>query len=396
MAIKTDFFGQNIADQLVNTNKLLATIARNNLDYNNLTFKDIDAIADKGTIGELFDFGDQFIDPWKDGETEYQVPWQINAIRDVELEDGEILKSRPVLQWHFCSPFGIQFSHQRAFLRCPSGLAAGTYYFTIESNWGSNVSAGDVVCFTTTQAVPTGGRIAGCYYAPDSPKSNWRVYTYAANGIDLIETITPTFTASGTNLGMMKSNTRNGDLNSCQEMAYGWNRYKTSALRQYLNSAATKGNWWVAQDEWDIAPDELTSHDGFLCGCSEDLLNSLKKVKVVTYTNTVNDGGEADITYDKIFIPSLEEMYCQPQISGEGAYHEYWKRKSERTSPCQQYQIYPQMRTYAINAKTSPQYVRLRSAHRGLAHHTWYVYSSGYVHYSYAATSPRFSPLGVI
>lgn len=395
MAIKQDFFGQNVADQLANTNKILATIARNNLDYDNLLFRDIDAIANKGTIGDLFSVGDQFIDPWKDGETEYQVPWQINAIRDVELEDGEILKNRPFIQWHYCSPFGIPFS-KRAFLRCPDGLAAGTYYFTIESKWGSNVLAGDIVCFTTTQAVPAGGRVAGLYSAPDTAKSNWRVYTYAANGIDLIETITPTFTASGKDLGIMKYATRNGDLNSIQEAAYAWNRWSTSALRQYLNSTATKGNWWVAQDEWDIAPSELSSHDGFLCGCSEDLLNSLKKVKVVTYTNTVNDGGEADITYDRIFIPSLEEMYCQPQISGEGAYHEYWKRKSERTSPCQQYQTYPQMRTYAINAKTSPQTVRLRSAYRGTALNTWYVSSSGNVNGTNASSAYRFSPLGII
>ena len=357
--------------------------------------------ANTGLFGEAYGIGDQFIDTWTDksNNTDYTYPLQLNHIGDVELHDGETLSDRPFLQAHYAHPFGVQFSHQRAFLRCPSGLVAGTYYVTIESAWGSNVGAGDVVCFTTTVAVPEGGRVAGMYGAPDQAKSNWRIYTFSADGKTILETITPTFTASGTSLGTIKASVRNGDLNSMQETAYGWNRWSTSALRQYLNSAAGVGAWWTAQDDWDIRPDELSTKAGFLSGWPEELVNALKEVKVVTYPNTVyddTDGNTPDITYDKVFLPSLEQMFINPQKAGEGEYHEYWKRRSGRSTVMAQGSTYPQIITYAVENHASAQYVRLRSAYRGGACITWNVTSSGYVGSYSASGSYRFSPLVVL
>ena len=392
---------ETFAQKMDKQNALLEVIAAQSLSALSSDWKGLEHLADSGLFGDAFGIGDQFVDTWKDvaTNTDYTYPFQLNHIGNVELSDGETLENRPFLQAHYAHPFGVQFSHQRAFLKCPEGLAPGTYYFTIESSWGSNVQAGDVVCFTTTVDVPNGGRVSGCYGAPDQAKSNWRIYTHSADGKTILETITPTFSASGTNLGTQKSTTRNGDLNSTQEMAYGWNRWKTSALRQYLNSSASVGNWWVAQDEWDIAPTELTTKAGFLSGCSEDFVNAIKAVKVVTYPNTVNDdpgGNTPDITYDKVFIPSLEQMYIDPQKAGEGEYHEYWKRRSGLTSPMAQYSTYPQIITYAVENHTSPQHVRLRSASRGNANSAWFVTSSGFVTNSYSSNSNRFSPLCVL
>ena len=359
-------------------------------------------LADSGLFGEAYSIGDQFVDTWKDkaANTDYTYPFQLNHIGNVELEDGEALSNRPFLQAHYAHPFGVQFSHQRAFLRCPDGLAVGTYYVVIESAWGNNVSAGDVVCFTTTVAVPAGGRVSGMYGAPDQAKSNWRVYTHSADGKTVLETITPTFTSSGTNLGTIKASTRSGNLNSMQEAAYGWNRWKTSALRQYLNSAAGVGSWWTAQDDWDIAPSELTTKQGFLSGCSDAFIEAIKKVKVITYPNTVYDdtaGNTPDVTYDKVFIPSLEQMFINPQKSGEGEYHEYWKRKSGRSTVMAQYQTYPNIITYAVENHTSAQAVRLRSAFHGGACVTWPVSSSGVVGtLSVASNSFRCAPLVVL
>lgn len=99
-----------------------------------------------------------------------------------------------------------------------------------------------------------------------------------------------------------------------------------------------------------------------------------------------------EITYDKIFLPSMEQMYCAPQASGEGDYWEYWKRASGRTTPCAQWQTYPEMITYAIENHNSAQYVRLRSAYRGYSYDTWYVASSGDVGNYYAGGSMRCAP----
>ena len=378
--------------------EIMAANARKEMSHD---WESLAEFANTGLFGEAYGIGDQFIDNWKDtaANQEYVYPMQLNHIGSVELHDGEILSDRPFLQAHYAHPFGVQFSHQRAFLRCPSGLAAGTYYVTIESSWGTHVQAGDVVCFTLANAVPAGGRVAGMYGAPDQAKSSWRIYAYSADGKTVLETVTPTFTADGTDLGTIKASTRNGDLNSMQETAYGWNRWSTSALRQYLNSAAAVGAWWTAQDEWDIAPDQLTTKAGFLSGWPEELINVLKEVKVVTYPNTVYDdtgGNTPDITYDRVFIPSLEQMYCVPQKSGEGEYHEYWKRRSGLTSPNAQYSTNPNMITYAVENHASAQGVRLRSAGRGNAGNTWIVGSSGVVSSYYASSAHRFSPLVVL
>ena len=133
-----------------------------------------------------------------------------------------------------------------------------------------------------------------------------------------------------------------------------------------------------------------------MTGLPEDLKAIMKKTKVVTYANTVNDGGEMDVTYDKVFIPSLEEMYINPQISGEGEAHEYYKRKAGTTSPLAQYGTYPQMITYAVENHTSAQHVRLRSANRSYACNAWVVSSSGLVGYGGAYHAYRFCPLIVI
>jgi len=128
----------------------------------------------------------------------------------------------------------------------------------------------------------------------------------------------------------------------------------------------------------------------------QEMLDVMKTVKVSTYTNTVKDGGEEDVTYDKVLLPSLKEIHCAPQVEGEGSIHEYWKRKSGSSTPLAQYGTYPQMITYAVENHLSAQYVRLRSANRGIAYGAWVVGSSGRVSYNGAWGAYRFSPLIVI
>lgn len=384
----------NIGDLL----KQIATVQTGTVDVSSWT--KIRNLRKSGLAEKVLTVGDIIDDTWTDvaAPKEYPYQWHVADFQPIELQNGDTEASM-LVQAHWAHPFGVQFSHQRAFLACPDGLPVGSYYFTIESAWGNNVKAGDIVCFKTTKVVPAGGRVSGCYGAPDQAKANWRIYTHSADGKTQIETITPTFTKtdSATNLGTQHLNKREGNLNSTQEMAYGWNRWKTSALRQYLNSEAAKGAWWTAQDEWDVAPDQLKDKAGFLSGCSADFLSALQIVKVTTFANTVNDGGGEDTTYDRVFIPSMEQMYCAPQIKGEGTYLEYWKQRSGATAPLAQWGTYPNIITYAVENHTSPQIIRLRSASRGHASSAWFVSSSGYVSNSYRASDAyRFAPLVVI
>lgn len=343
---------------------------------------------------EMYAVGDKFSNIWKDtnnSNKEYDNPLRINHFEDgLELEDGTTVNGM-WLQTVYAHLKGVQFSHQQAFYVSGDGMVAGTYCVGFDYTWGDKgyVTKGDYWNFTLTKDVPAGGRLAGFYGAPDQPQTNWRVYVYSADGKTVLETVSAINKGQeGTLLGVM---TAYGDenLNGIQQMAYGDNRYATSAIRQYLNSDKPKGEWWTAQTKWDIAPDQLSQIDGYLCGMDPELLAVLKPVKVVTYCNTVTATGQKqvkDITYDKVTLISLEQMYIEPQAAGEGEAHEYYKELNGTAKKFQWWQTYEILKTFAVENPTSPQYVRLRSANRTSAYGAWLVRSSGSVNGSYGAS----------
>lgn len=346
---------------------------------------------------EMYAVGDKFSNIWKDtnnSNKEYDNPLRINHFEDgLELEDGTTVNGM-WLQTVYAHLKGVQFSHQQAFYVSGDGMVAGTYCVGFDYTWGDKgyVTKGDYWNFTLTKDVPAGGRLAGFYGAPDQPQTNWRVYVYSADGKTVLETVSAINKGQeGTLLGVM---TAYGDenLNGIQQMAYGDNRYATSAIRQYLNSDKPKGEWWTAQTKWDIAPDQLSQIDGYLCGMDPELLAVLKPVKVVTYCNTVTATGQKqvkDITYDKVTLISLEQMYIEPQAAGEGEAHEYYKELNGTAKKFQWWQTYEILKTFAVENPTSPQSVRLRSAYRNAACYTWLVYSSGGVYTSSASYAVR-------
>lgn len=275
-------------------------------------------------------------------------------------------------------------------------LAAGDYYFTFAANWGTHVVANDVVSFTLPNDVEFGERICGCYGAPDQVKTNWKVYVVTDGGKTIGDAIATGSDTTGTNLGVMNAQTRNGSgsyfLNCIQEVAYAYNRWMMSALRQYLNSDAAANAWWESFDALDVRPDYLATKPGFLAGYGEDVIRYFKPIKVITVTQN-GDGNTEDVTYDRVFLSSLEQMFCAPQFPGkEGEYWEYYKRLLGRTSPAPTSQTYPRLIKYALNAPTSSQSCFRRSAYRYGASGVWYSYTSGYVHTYYASDAFRCAP----
>lgn len=352
-------------------------------------------LSRNGMIPKILNYGDQILEKWKDttANQEYDFPWQYTHSENVELEDGEVIPGT-FLEAHYTTPFGLQFSN-RAFLRCPDGLAAGTYHLMLQQNWGNNAKANTYWQFTLTKDVPTGGSVYGFTQMPDVAPSNWKATSYAADGITTIETVAVTSGSDGTDLGTMQYATRNGNLNSMQESAYGWNRWKYSAARQWLNSTQPKGKWWTKQDDWDIAPSQLATKDGFLCGMPADMLAALKTVKVTTLANTVNDGGVTDITYDRVFLASMSQMNVN-MSKEEGAVHEYWQRRTNSKTPIEPWKTYPIMIRYSAANHTSPQYVFSRSAYRGSACNVMFVNTSGHVFGANAWRSYVYAPLVVV
>ena len=181
---------------------------------------------------------------------------------------------------------------------------------------------------------------------------------------ELLETCNVSAGSAGMNLGTFLAKP-NGKLNGLHPVGYGDNRWYKSACRQYLNSDAAAGGWWAPQDEWDMKPDQADTVPGFLAGFSDDFKAALTRVKVVTYDNTVTDDGSAVVTYDKIFLPSPEEVYCSPQASGEGTYWPYWKERTGAKTPQDLFKIYPLRITRNIAQRTVASSMRLRSVGGG-------------------------------
>ena len=352
----------------------------------------LSGLSRNGYLKELLDFGDQIKETWTDtaASKDYEFPWQITHFDTAELEDGETLQGT-FLEAHYTVPFGVQFSN-RAFLRCPDGLEAGTYHLKLEKDWGDNAKADTYWQFTLTKPVPAGGSVAGFTRMPDTATSTWKATSYAADGITTIEMVAITSGSDGTDLGTMQFTTRNGNLNSMQESGYGWNRWKYSAARQWLNSDQPKNKWWKKQDDWDIAPSQLSQKDGFLCGLPADMIAVLKPVKVITLANTVSDGGVTDITYDKVFLASFVEMNININTD-EGTPHEYWQRRTNSKTKLEPWKSYPCMIRYSAANHTSPQFVFSRSAYRGNANYVMHVYTDGGVYNTPAWSSNTYAPL---
>ena len=134
----------------------------------------------------------------------------------------------------------------------------------------------------------------------------------------------------------------------------GLNRWKYSMLRNWLNSA---GLHWFSKtyseqaspeqlqniDEWNGVYMTLEDSSGFLDFLPDDLVDILQPIKVQTQAffddnNSFGtdepdyiDGEDVDVTYDKIFIPSLEEMNINaaftnfPAVGIEGSAWQYYK-----------------------------------------------------------------------
>ena len=136
----------------------------------------------------------------------------------------------------------------------------------------------------------------------------------------------------------------------------GFNRWKYSQLRKWLNSSGT--DWFTSS----YIADTLTPHEGsysdngvkgFLSCLPSGLLEVLSPVKVVTQaffddnnTDTAIDDPDyvddrdADLTYDTVFIPSLSEMGITSNDNEyisegefEGATWQYYSALSGGASP---------------------------------------------------------------
>ena len=400
---------REISAQLAHLNAIEAARAiQEGASLPSVYWGEIKEIAESGEASRHFTVGDQLIDKYTDPDagvqTIYSNPWDIMDFRNVEKHDGEVVPAI-ILGTHYTQLVSMQYSGWQAFLYSATGLPAGTYNFTIATAWGT-MTAGTYQ-FTLTQPLPAGGQIVGVKRWPDVAVANWTMDTFASpSSTTKIETVQVTAGSGGTALGTIEvqlptdhSGTIDGNactwtLNGYHQAAYGDNRWKTSAARQYLNSDANAGEWWHPQHNLDHAPDIAGTKKGWLAGVPDEFKAILTPVKVLTAVPSARESaGEPvfDVTYDKVFLPSLEEHYITEQKAGEGSAWEYWKEINGTASKWPWYTNTDALKVFQLSNHGSSTYRWLRSALRGYGYRAWYVNPSGYVIYYGDAANTSFA-----
>ena len=318
---------------------------------------DLKAIAASGKAREYFDIGDIIYIPWTNytpsTPVTYYVPFAVVHFGDAYDEDG-VKHENPIwLMSVYAQPEEIPFD-----------------------------AAEDTVVDLTSEP----NALEGWYY--------WGLTGTSYTALNL---------SAGTAIPDTYDSVHKCGVNNLDVLRYGYNRWKASAYRQWLNSDAAKNeNWWESQHTGDIAPTTTyTNKPGWLYGFAPEWREIFQKVKVDTAANTVTDSGVTDTTYDYFFLPSLEQMYGSPQAAGvEGDYWEYWKEETGLDAPSNgsasdtndARKIPP-----VTNFHASAVNCRLRSATRSNSHYVWYVYYAGYLYgYIFANGAYRAQPACVI
>jgi len=294
--------------------------------------------------GNTYAIGTELTCKYTIGNTEYDFPWVVvDNSRTVYWEDGSAHPAI-ILQAKYATVESIQFdaAEDTTVTEAEEPSAVDGWYYWGKTDEGNvftalNLSAGDTIPYSTYDSIHKCGK------------------------------------------------------NDVNVLRYGYNRYRDSAYRQWINSSLPKNYWWESTHLGDKAPNELSSRDGFMLGLDSDFLQVINPVKVQVATNTVIDGGVTDVMYDKFWLPSVEEMYGSPQASGvEGDYFPYWKTKTGLSAPSNS--ANSGRIQYALENHNSAQIVRCRSAVRGLSNNAWSCLTSGELSHYYSSHSYRSVP----
>lgn len=237
---------------------------------------------------------------------------------DKDTPSDKKLTHTVALMLHDCSA-KAQFDQKEAIYFASSALPAGTYNFTLPSDYESD-GGGKTYQFTLTNAVPKNGQIVFAWnHGQQALDSKISTYSSASSATP-IETVSVIEGNGGTALS---------PLNASPRIRYASNRYSQSAVRQKINSQKAANAWWSAASNYDRPPADANK-PGFLYGVEDDFINALCKVDKTCALNTVTDGGGSETVSDYLFLPSQTEVYGG---GSEGAAYEFFSKFSDLSAP---------------------------------------------------------------
>lgn len=252
------------------------------------------AAIKNGTIREMVDIGDVIVDTWTDttANKEYEFNWIVADFRKVTLEDGSEVDAMYLMAKNSL-PFGTPFAQGTKLVASEDTAQKGVFYYGYNGSTYTMLDIADGEPLPKEQYTNIYKTLLDCSKVPANTSSRFNEVT-----------------------------------------SYGLNRWEFSAARQYLNSNADAGNWFEPKILSDICS-YASQRAGFLSGFSAAFQDALVPIKVQTVRNTTIYNGETDVTYDKMFLPSHEEVYMGvvgSAYSGiEGEAWEYYKKMA--TSP---------------------------------------------------------------
>lgn len=263
----------------------------------------VQSIVREGIASKVFSIGDQ-LTCQRNG---VNLVWDIIGIDHDIPADSQYTHSL-TLQLHDCFPDQMQYDAPEAFYYASAEMAAGTYHFTVGSTDYQ---------FTLSSAVPAGGQLM-LTYSGDTPSS---VSVSTAKGGTAAGSIAVSAGNEGTELT---------SLNAVRRIRYGWNNYRNSAIRQWLNSSEAAGSVWTPQTDYDRPPAWAAGKAGFLNGMDRDFLDVVGTTAITVVKNRVSDGGGSETLNDQFFLLSRSEVYGSMEGGNdEGAPYPYYAEHSD-------------------------------------------------------------------
>lgn len=269
-----------------------------------------------GAGSKVFDVGDEIGMPWTAGSgTEYRWVWRVVHKGAMTDEYGVIHPEALILCSMYTPPTGVSFDAPEMVLATEDVFLDGVHYFTRSASTGNfyhvNVTYGN--------PIPAGSQ----YYV------NWHE-------------------------------------DMAMAMVSGYNRWRDGNGRQWLNSEAAAGDeWHTEQHRGDAGPAAaILAWPGFLAGFPEEYRSLFKTVRIETPTNTLTDGGEVDVTYDRIFIPTVSNVGGSVTgIEDESGTWDWFKDDDEESDVTEK-RIFPRI----DNQSGGGESVLLRNPHPDTAH----------------------------
>lgn len=367
-------------------------------------YQELAEIVQAGEAQEYFEIGDQIDMKYTYEGNEYDMPWDVIGFAPVTDDEGVVHQNAMWLQSHYAVP-AAPFTSKQVFYVPTSDMPAGNYYFDyqiatkvhsitdIQKKWFK---------FRTTEVIPADSQLVlnsadgdfynGDYYNNDC--STWVIDVYGG-ALDKTPlkryTVTNVLKSSvsdektlGTKLGSCGVSGVYPDMNTPSQMLRGDNRWYSSPVRQWLNSAEAKDKWWLQiGDKFDRRPAALSQMDGFITGLPAGFAAIIKPVKVATHLNTIeySDLGNTEYTFDRFFNPAIVEEYVKPELAGEGDPAPYW---TERLGTRQERSVSDARKEhikYKITDTSTPMRVCFRSPYRTTDVNMWFLSDTGYVYY---------------